>query len=515
MVALDRSWPLPAGLLAAAVAGVWLGADPLLVNLDPAGDPRSLALALLALTLAVGVMVRPGVGLVLFSATVYLGLSQVLVRQHAFPSILQLLAVPLLVAAVVERRAAPTRALPHGVLALMTAYLLGILLSTTVAMDRALADAHLIEAIRGLVVVLTVVLLATTRERVRAVALVMIGGAAFLALLGIVQTVTGDYAHTFGGLARVKHAHIFGRVFEPRIAGPLGDPNYFAQMLLVVAPLALFEAWEGLRRHQRAAAWVATGIIVTGIALTYSRGGALALGLVLVLALLAHGTRLRHVLVGVAVVVGGLVVAPTGFQERLATVTELLPGDEDGVLHRDSSFEERLLLGRVAWEMFASNPVRGVGASNYTVRFDEYAEGVPSAARDYAVDDANRYPHNLFLELGAEGGVILLGAFLALVASVLTVLVWARRAFHEAGDRPMAARTTAVALGLVGYLASSLFLHGAFQRYLWLLVGLAAALHVLARRTTGTPGAVAGAPAATGASADPMPVPESAPGRAP
>jgi O-antigen ligase len=147
--------------------------------------------------------------------------------------------------------------------------------------------------------------------------------------------------------------------------------------------------------------------------------------------------------------------------------------------------------------MFASRPLRGVGAGNYTVRFDEYADRVPSAARDYAMDDAERYPHNLFLELGAEGGVVLLGVFVALAAYVLNLLVRARRRFREAGDEPLAALAAAVALGVTGYLASSLFLHGAFQRYLWLLVGLAAALHVLARDAVRAPGAEPDSPSLT------------------
>jgi putative inorganic carbon (hco3(-)) transporter len=484
MNALRQDWIVPACLLAAAGVGTWAAIDPSFLKLDPARDARSLALTLLAVGAAAALMLRPKIGLALFTATVYLNLSQVLVRQYDFPSLLQLLALPLLAAALVERGVRGPRAMPSGLLVLMGAYLVSILLSTNVAMDRTLADARLAEAARGFVVVLVVALLASTRERARITGWVLVGGAAFLSLLGIIQTLTGSYAMDFGGLARIKHAHIYGRVFEPRIAGPVGDPNYFAQMLLIVVPLALFAAWEEGRRHLRLVAWIATAVIVAAITLTYSRGGALALGFVLILALLAHGTDIRKVALGLALLGAGLFVAPTGFQERLATVTELLPGDDDTTLYRDSSFQERLLLGRVAWEMFASHPLRGVGAGNYTTRFDEYAHRVPSAARDYAVDDADRYPHNLFLELGAEGGIVLLGAFAALMAYVLTVLLRARQRFRKVADGPMAALATAVTLGLTGYLASSLFLHGAFQRYLWLLLGLAAALHVLSLDTT-------------------------------
>jgi hypothetical protein len=44
----------------------------------------------------------------------------------------------------------------------------------------------------------------------------------------------------------------------------------------------------------------------------------------------------------------------------------------------------------------------------------------------------------------------------------------------------VASLATGVQLALIGYLVSSLFLHGHFPRYLWLLFGFCAALYRLA-----------------------------------
>ncbi|HSA55640.1 MAG TPA: glycosyltransferase, partial [Gemmatimonadaceae bacterium] len=146
---------------------------------------------------------------------------------------------------------------------------------------------------------------------------------------------------------------------------------------------------------------------------------------------------------------------------------------------RDSSFEERLLLTGTAWEMFVENAAVGVGAGNYTARFSEYAQRFGSAAHDYHDPAAPRYPHNLLLEVGAETGAVGLSVFAgALLAAFLALgRVGGRDSPPEAHALRGLARAFQIALA--GYLVSSLFLHGDFQRYLWLLLGMAGALDAM------------------------------------
>jgi putative inorganic carbon (hco3(-)) transporter len=486
------TWPWVAGAFAAsALLGVWVTRDPSLLHVEVTLSAGSLVPLTLALALTVVILRNPAVGLVLLVGAVYLNLSQVLVRHHGFPSMLQLLVVPLLLAGLVDwasaRAGGRLRIHPEGpqvVVALVVLHVLTVLLSTTVAHDRTLADARVVEVLKGLAVILLVLLLMTGRARARAAAWTLVGSGTLLAGLALVQTTTGDFGNDFGGLARVKHAHIHGNVFQPRIAGPLGDPNYFAQVLLVLVPVALFLAWEESSRKLRALALGCGGLVVAATVLTYSRGGALALGVVFVLFLASREVNLRRATAGLLVVLAAGYLLPQDFTQRLATVSEILPGQEEEVLPRDSSFRERLLLAGVAWEMFRDRPVLGVGAGNYTIHFDDYLDRVGSAARDYGGADESRYPHNLYLELGAEGGVAGLASFLAAMVGVLALLGAARRRFRVTGDPFLAGLATAVAIALVGYLVSSVFLHGHFQRYLWLLVGLGIALGALASRST-------------------------------
>jgi hypothetical protein len=62
----------------------------------------------------------------------------------------------------------------------------------------------------------------------------------------------------------------------------------------------------------------------------------------------------------------------------------------------------------------------------------------------------------------------------------LAALFRARRVLLARRARAHAGIVTGLVLALTSYLVTSLFLHGAFQRYLWLLLALAAAAAQLA-----------------------------------
>lgn len=455
--------------------------------------------ALLALAVAVVALLRSTTtAAAILAASVYLYLSQALVRGYGMPSVLTLLAGPLALAAWLRRdEPARWRALVHPLGGALLAYGLLLLASTTWAHDVALADARVQEYGRMLLVYALAATLAAERGALRAAVWAILLAGAFLSLLALVQTATGDYAQDFGGLARVKQAQVYADVREPRIAGPVGDPNFFAQLLLPLLPLGLFTGWEENRRRMRALALGCAALAVAGTVLTYSRGAALALGVVFVLTLASHRTRLRKLAVlGALAAVAGMALLPANFTRRLTTVAQVVPGGETP-LHLDSSIEERRLLARTAWLMFTVHPALGVGAGNYTTHYDTFAGEVGSEARLYDDPGDMRYPHSLALEVAAETGLAGLALLGAALATCFATLHRARRRLAQAGDAWFAGIARALQIGLVGHLVAALFLHGAFQRHLWLLFGLAAALSAIA--------AGPAAAGAAGAAATPSP----------
>jgi O-antigen ligase len=469
----------------AIIAGYLAATNETLLHLDP--SPVTLAVVAVCVVLSKRLLRQPELGLILLVAFVYLNLSDVLVRFHGLPSILQLLAIPLFLAAWFSTRQTltmPTIATWRLTLPLV-AYATVLLFSSTYASDAALADARTADNVKALAVFFLVLTLASSPARVWHGVLTVVASATLLASIGVAQALSGSFDHQLGGLARIEQAHIHGSLFESRLAGPLGDPNFFAQILIIAVPLALAVAWSEDRWTRRGPALACAAILGAAIVLTYSRGGALALGIVLVLTLWGRRLHPRRIVVATTLLVFLLLILPSGFTRRLTTLGEIVPGSEE-VFHPDSSFENRRLLVNSAWHMFQDHPVLGVGAGNYTRFFPEYADRASIRAGEYEGPDENHYPHNLYLEIAAETGLVGLAVFVVIVFSCFWHLARASSLYRSAGHLRDAALARGLTIALVGFLASSLFLHGHFPRYLWLLFGLAAALYRTAPRPSET-----------------------------
>jgi O-antigen ligase len=215
--------------------------------------------------------------------------------------------------------------------------------------------------------------------------------------------------------------------------------------------------------------------------MTYSRGGAIALVVVLVISFMVHGFRRRRlILAGIPFLLAAALLIPREFRERVTTIGQFF-SDDAVLVNTDSSVEERLVLMGAAWEMLIANPLLGVGAGNYTARFGEYAERFGSVARDYEDPDAVRYAHNLYLEVGAETGSLGLLLFGGCLLLAFRGLKRGRERLQEVDGGRTMALASALQISLTGYLVSGLFLHGDFERYLWLFLGMAGALHALGR----------------------------------
>lgn len=463
--------------LTGIAAGFAVVHRPELFRLELPLSSEGLVLVSGAFALTLAFVRSPALALAVVPALIVLNLSEVLVREHGLPSMLQLLAIPLLLAIWNDRagdRGPGVLDLP--LTWLLAAYAALILVSTAGASDRGLADERVIEHVKMLAIYAAIASLAATRRRIVTMAWVLVGSGCLLAAIGVTQSLTGNFTHEYGGLGRIKYAHLYANVFEPRIAGPLGDPNFFAQVLVALVPVALAIGRGNADFWRRALGLTAAGLLMLATVLTYSRGGALALGCVLILAVLDRKRRWRELAGSLALLLVVWLVLPSDFQRRVTTLQELLPSGEQ-LLRSDASIEKRRLFVSAAWLMFLDHPLRGVGAGNYTAHYEQYADEVGSEARDYDDPADGHYPHNLYLEIGAETGVPGLAVFLAVVVVSFVYLSRARRAFLAAGDEAAAALARAFGLALTGYLISSVFLHGHFLRYMWVLFACAAAMY--------------------------------------
>lgn len=419
------------------------------------------------------------IGLPLLVVFIYLNLSQALVRYHDFPSLLQVLVVGLALAAWLKRDTDDVAEVLRQPLTIALAgYVFLVLVTTAIAGNQEVADERLAEMVKSLVIFGLATLLMRNRRRMQQGLIALAGAAAFLGLLALIQVLTGDFSNEFAGLARIKQAHIYGRVFQPRIAGPLGDPNFFSQILLLVLPVTVLFGARANTRTTRILWFSSAGIILATVLLTYSRGAMVALAVMGVMVLKKLHISWRTTATVLTVLVLSLVLLPESVTRRFLTIEQIIP-QRDAPLRLDSSFEERKLYMRVAWVMFGANPVIGVGAANYTAEYEDYVGQTGSAARQYEDQSDLYYPHNLYLEVAAESGLIGLGILVAIIFAAWSASAEALR--PHAGPW-LKTSAQAFRIALVGYLVSGLFLHLAYPRYLFLIMAFAATMQRLSRR---------------------------------
>lgn len=402
------------------------------------------------------------------------------------------LAIPFIRRFIVDGRVAFDRTLGW-----MLALLGVMLLSSFRAVDQPVAIARILQfAAEGLVLYWLLLQVVRTRELLRVALWGIAVTMAALAALSVYQEVSGNYRQQFGGLAQRQLRHELAaaaagkarpdpgkaavRVSE-RAAGPVGDPNRHAQNLLMALPLAVYLAGRRVRWPRRLSAAAVAALIGIGIPLTYSRGAFIALALLVGAAV---GWRFLHRgRVALALAAGAAVFAVTmpAYSARIGTILNsvALLDDTRGADDADAAIRGRATEMLAAFHAFADHPLLGVGPGQYTPFYSvAYQQRDDVKFRTLSIP---REPHNLFLAIAAELGLAGLVVFVALVTGLAVNLSRARRRWLHV-DLDMSRLATALLLALMAYVACGLFLHLAYERYFWFLLGTAgAALNILRR----------------------------------
>jgi O-antigen ligase len=457
--------------------------------------PLALALAavVLAPVLVVTALRRPRLLLVAVVGAIVAYLPDALASGTPVPGIQAAIAAPVAVLAVRALLGERGLALPR-VTPLLVALLLAMTCSALLSEDRGVALEAIERTAQSIVLALVMLVLLDRLEWLRRALWGVAAGAAGLAALALAQQATRAYETDFRGLSRV----VEDRGIQ-RAAGPL-DPNYFAMLLGGAAVLALYLLLAARSGRARLAAAGLLATLLAGAAVTYSRGGALALlvGVAAILVLRRVRPWVPLVVLAVAATAAPLVL-PGEVKTRFGF---LLPSGAETVsaAPRDESLANRYAENVVALRMFRDQPLLGVGPGNYSPRYVPYALalGFDTGYAGGATAAESQEAHNLYLEtlaeLGAPGALLLFAVF-----AVALRAAWRARA-RAAGEARLLAEGTLVALLVV--LTASLFLHNAYPRYLWIFLALALAAGRVAmpRAPRRGPLSPAGRPAPTSAS---------------
>jgi len=476
---LSKGHRLPGRTTGALAAGV-VGA--LLYGAVAGHAPGAALLLLLLIGSLWAVLAWPDAATLAVLFLIYTNAAVIAVQVHGLPfivgaSVPLALVVPLLRYVIVERRGVVVHPALGAIFAFFLVNVFGALFSSNPAVSTAKVTTLALEG-----VVLYVLLLNAVRSErsLRYATWTLLVAGAFLGGLSAYQQVTGDFDNTFWGFAQVSDAafgtgveRLGGEVEQPRLGGPLGQQNRYAQIMLMLFPLGLFRFWGERSPALRLAALGSTLLITLGMALTFSRGAAVGLALLVAMMSLMGYIKPRQLLV--VLMSGALVlVAVPQYTVRLSSLGVAFTGlfadpDTAGIAGADGAVQSRLTEGLAAALMFADAPILGVGPGMYKYFYQTYAQRV-----GIRVLAGTREPHTLYLGVAAENGLL---GVLALGGVILLTLLPLERARRRWASRnpDRSALMAGYFFAVVAYLATGLFLHFAYIRYFWLMMALAGA----------------------------------------
>jgi putative inorganic carbon (HCO3(-)) transporter len=431
------------------------------------------------------VVARPERATLVFVVGFYMNLPVVAAAAMGLPTgdaaaFAVLLAVPVILMLVVGREALVVT----PALTLMVAWL-AVLLLSSVAGSASDGGAAAIKTFltEGLILYVLVVNAVRSPAMMRAVIWGLLSAGGVMGAVSVWQEATHAYHQTLFGFAGVSvdgfkvGESLNGKVLRPRLTGPIGDTNRYAQVLLVLVPLAISRMRVERDPRLRWLAGGLAGLILGGMVLSFSRGAAVALILVVVAMVLVGFVALRHVLAaGIVVVVLVLALAP----EYITRLQSL--GAADTVTARDTE-ADAALRGRAtenlaAFMTFRDHPLLGVGPGQFFRRYSQEEAN----KLDLRFLGKNRRAHSMYLEILADTGIIGLGALLAIVGVTMLQLWRMTRFWAAAGRDDLVALGNGFLMALLAYMTSAAFLQLSYQRYFWFLVALANATAWMLRR---------------------------------
>jgi len=186
-----------------------------------------------------------------------------------------------------------------------------------------------------------------------------------------------------------------------RTTGGTGDPNNFATQLLAF----IFSAFYLYTRNKsKVFLIVSLFLFLYGIFSAGSKSSFLIFALVLFLVLLVKFKHLFGPKIGLLFFLSLLIVVQIDFS-KVQAVSNMLDRAESG----SKTAETRFISWKAGQHMVEQNPILGVGLEQFAKHTHQYAEIIISATA----------PHNSYVKLIAESGIIVFAAFLLFIYTLM------------------------------------------------------------------------------------------------
>jgi putative inorganic carbon (hco3(-)) transporter len=459
---------------------VVLAAGCVAAGLAIARQPTFGVLAVVGSAAVCVVLIRPRLATPLVVFLLASNTPAVLVSRHGVPAAMAALLPLLLMLPLMSTLLRRERLIVAPVVLLLALYLVVQIAAGLQALDMGIVENRLLTfVLEGLLTLFLITNVVRTYETLRDATWALVAGLGFLGLISLVQYLTHSWYRSFFGFGQVTSDYFYGLVDQPRLQGPIGDPNYFAQILLLGVPLGFALAGTARSSRQRATALAATGCMVAGILFTYSRGAVVAFLLAFAILVALRQIKVRYGVILVILLVVVVAAVPS-YRSRVESLSSVggAGAPVGATAAADSSVAGRLTEMHAALLVWADHPVLGVGPSQFPLYYQRYALLVGGQVHTSVAygprkgSSPGRVTHDLFLGIAADLGLVGLIVFLTILAVTLRGL-WRACSRRVAAQSAVTALNAGYLVAIVAYIAAGLFLELAYERYFWLILALA------------------------------------------
>lgn len=264
----------------------------------------------------------------------------------------------------------------------------------------------------------------------------------------------------------------------------LANEDSFGPLMIVGIPFAYFYAFATSSGRWR---WIARGVFVLGIlglVASFARGAVLSAAVVLLYILVKSPQKSKAL---VFLFLAAIVALPL--------VTMLVP--VDAFLKEVGTSGEgdptRMNLWQLAWAVFKTSPLVGVGSFNYGVVADRIA--APDMREFIWNGLYTKTPHNATLQILAEEGLLGIALWFTMIVNFFwwnarlrvtsTREIWRQRGSEEIDIRILSYGLDGA---MIAFLLTSIFYNQLYIHWFWSLLTMSFLLYNLTRGTAAGPG---------------------------
>jgi len=262
-------------------------------------------------------------------------------------------------------------------------------------------------------------------------------------------------------LGGVFHLSLFVSSMSGRVIGGTSDPNNMSLMIIFSLPLAVYFLLTARRPWARLLMLLVLAVDMAAVMATFSRGGALVLGISLLLMLWEFRRLISPRNLGLLLGLSGfavaalLLLAPDSYSQRIQSIRAA----DDLPMRRRASYVV------AAREMVADRPILGSGPDTFSLLYPQTELGRGFRRQG---ETGERDAHNTYVEVLVGSGILGLTAFLALLIYCLRSFTRAKMAFLASGRAQLALLTTAYRTAFITLLVYLLIFSEVTHKYLLL-----------------------------------------------